>query len=626
MHFKNLSIVGGGPNAVYALEILLKKILSENLHKKYTVRVFEQHGLFGCGKTHSKYLRESVLLNRVAGQISLGSYPFNKFPKKLKKYDYNFMEWKSFQTNTKLKQIKPTDWPARKIFGLALEEKFYDLLKIFRENTNVNIELHFKKVININNKKNNFVIETNDNQKYRSDKILIATGNYISSKKSSALTKKLSKFVKNTKCHYEFNFLKKLDDQEYWGNIRNKKIVVYGTGVSSLDVILMLEKQNNIFFPISRTFLFPFARPINRKLNNPSKLEHKAIILKEPLIQNIKKIINNSRYFKIMDFNKLVFPYIKVEFYLIYFQNFLKNKDYKLFKDFCFTCFDKSKKIPLDNSINEKKIDDYLIYLIKNKIIKNNFYNDNWFSQKKILSCILSKKNSFFDFFSNPLLIYNDNFVTKYLDFLQWDIKEAKKGNIKSSYKKACDGLWRDLRPQLTILFDNCKNIKMLNYFLKNILSIHNRLCDGPSLEIIEKIRKYIKLKKIRLDHKINYKFEKKNKIVFLKSKKQAIKIGYIFSAIANIYKDNFYSDELVNNMLRNDIVDFNREAKNDNKFVGLKLSKDQHPINYKSHINRHIRFVGPASEGSKFFHHTLSRPDKKQFNILDLENWVNSL
>ena len=111
-----------------------------------------------------------------------------------------------------------------------------------------------------------------------------------------------------------------------------------------------------------------------------------------------------------------------------------------------------------------------------------------------------------------------------------------------------------------------------------------------------------------------------------MKSKKQAIKIGYIFSAIANIYKDNFYNDELVNNMLKNDIVDFNREAKNDNNFVGLKLSKDQYPINYKSHINRHIRFVGPASEGSKFFHHTLSRPDKKQINILELENWVNSL
>ena len=38
------------------------------------------------------------------------------------------------------------------------------------------------------------------------------------------------------------------------------------------------------------------------------------------------------------------------------------------------------------------------------------------------------------------------------------------------------------------------------------------------------------------------------------------------------------------------------------------------------------ITFIGPASEGSKFFHHTLSRPDKKQFNIIDLEKWANRL
>ena len=31
------------------------------LHKKYTVRVFEQHGLFGCGKTHSKYKRKCII-------------------------------------------------------------------------------------------------------------------------------------------------------------------------------------------------------------------------------------------------------------------------------------------------------------------------------------------------------------------------------------------------------------------------------------------------------------------------------------------------------------------------------------------------------------------------------------
>ena len=34
MKFKNLSIIGGGPNAVYALDILLKNILKEKIKSK----------------------------------------------------------------------------------------------------------------------------------------------------------------------------------------------------------------------------------------------------------------------------------------------------------------------------------------------------------------------------------------------------------------------------------------------------------------------------------------------------------------------------------------------------------------------------------------------------------------
>ena len=94
MKFKNLIIIGCGPNAVYGLEILLKKILRENNKEKKKIIIFEKSGLLGCGKTHSKNLGKNILLNRVAGQISLGSYPFNKFPKNLKKFDYNFMSWK----------------------------------------------------------------------------------------------------------------------------------------------------------------------------------------------------------------------------------------------------------------------------------------------------------------------------------------------------------------------------------------------------------------------------------------------------------------------------------------------------------------------------------------------------
>ena len=94
MEFKTLNIIGAGPNCIYALEILLKKILKTKNHTKRKIRIFEKTGLIG-GKTHSYNLSNNILLNRVAGQISLGSYPFNRFPKSLSKFDYNFMQWKN---------------------------------------------------------------------------------------------------------------------------------------------------------------------------------------------------------------------------------------------------------------------------------------------------------------------------------------------------------------------------------------------------------------------------------------------------------------------------------------------------------------------------------------------------
>ena len=130
---KTLAIIGGGPNTVYALEILLKKILKHNYNDIYKILIFDENGFFGYGNTHNKNLDNNILLNRVAGQISLGSYPFIKFRNHLKKFDYNFLEWCK---NNNLK-YKPSDWPSRSIFGKALEDKFYDILSLFFKYTSI---------------------------------------------------------------------------------------------------------------------------------------------------------------------------------------------------------------------------------------------------------------------------------------------------------------------------------------------------------------------------------------------------------------------------------------------------------------------------------------------------------
>lgn len=623
MKFKNLSIIGGGPNAVYALDILLKKILKKKIKTKKKIIIFEQSGLFGCGKTHSKELSNGILLNRVAGQISLGSFPFLKFPKKLSKYDYNFMDWKSKNKSQYVRNLKPSDWPPRQIFGQAMVEKFYDLIKIYKNFTNVNIVLCFDKVIDIKKRSNKFKIKTSNKNTYFSDKILVATGNYISEKVSSKIVK-----IQNSKKNIstslvENNFLQKLDDNEYWKNIFNSNIVIFGTGVSSLDVIEKLRHNKNTLYPISRSFLFPFARPKNQKLKNVKKFEHKPIILNDSIINKLKIYINKRENFNNLDFNNCIYPILKAEFYLIYFNSFLKKNSYQIL----FNLIQKNIKKRLINKnfdfVNfENEINNLLKNFIMEKKFNQNFFKNNWFSQKKILNSIISNKYCFFDFFSNPLLLENKNFKKKYTQFLKWDIKEAEKGNLSSPFKKASDGLWRDLRQQITILFDNCKNLKLFKYFLNNILTVHNRMCDGPSLDVIKKIKYLIENKIIQMNHKKNYKITKTNKFIFLEFENKKIKLDKIFVAIASIYKGNYKKDILINGMKKNGLVE---ENSINGISIGLKLNKYQSPI-FKNKVDKNIRFVGPASEGSKFFHHTLSRPDKKQFNFMDLNNWSDNL
>ncbi len=111
---------------------------------------------------------------------------------------------------------------------------------------------------------------------------------------------------------------------------------------------------------------------------------------------------------------------------------------------------------------------------------------------------------------------------------------------------------------------------------------------------------------------------------MYVDTQNKKIKINFIFSAIANIYKENIKKDELLTNMYKNNLISFKKDQTQN--YLFLNLNKKQSPYNIFGKKINNITFIGPASEGTKFFHHTLSRPDKKQFNIKDLEKWVGGL
>lgn len=622
MYNKIISIVGGGPNSVYATDILIKKILKKKIKRKIKIIYFDKNGLFGYGNTHNKNLPNNILLNRIAHQISLGAYPFIKFPKKFKDEDYNFMEWIK---KNKIENIQKESWPPRALFGKALEEKFLKLLKIIALQNNIDFQLIYDEVVNVKKIRNKYIIETK-NTKINCTNILFCTGNYHTSKKNSKLSRYLNSLTQNTNCNYHYDFLNLLPDSNFWKNIFNQNIIVYGTGVTSIDIISLLKNRNNKIYSISKSSLFPFARPFNQKLSNPQLLEHKPIFLDDKTIIYLKEEINNKKNFNKISFEKFIHPFIKIEMYYLYFSHFFNIKKLEILKNKIIKKFLFIKKMKEnDFSELENLFSDYLLNNLEE--IDNKFYKNEWFGQKKIIYAIKKKQYSFYDVMINPLIFSNQkNFRRNYIKFLIWDIKEAKKGNLKSPFKNTCDGLWRDIRQQYTKLFDNCENLKIFNYFIKNILSIHNKLCDGPSVDSIEKIKKLILKKQILLVRNNNHKLKKIKNNVYLNFNKNIKKIDTIFYGILDLYKNTYLKDKLILSMLNNKILQLNsKKIKNKTHTLGLNLTKYQNPIK-NNKIEKNITFIGPASEGKKFFHHTLSRPDKLQPNIMDLIDWSNRI
>ena len=167
----------------------------------------------------------------------------------------------------------------------------------------------------------------------------------------------------------------------------------------------------------------------------------------------------------------------------------------------------------------------------------------------------------------------------------------------------------------------------MYRNFIKNILPIHNRLADGPSVEMIKKIKKLI------LNNTIDFSLKDQNKIIkikknlYLKKSNKYLKIDFIFSAIANLYKENINGDKLLINMYRNNLISLNKFRGHNYAF--LNLDKNQSPYNKNSKKNNDITFIGPASEAQNFSSYIIKTRQKTiqyyRFRKLDKENLIKN-
>ena len=89
------------------------------------------------------------------------------------------------------------------------------------------------------------------------------------------------RLYKNKKVNFYDNLIELFDNKNFGLKKSQKETLIYGMGVTGIDLITILSEKSrcNKISCVSRTGLFPFARPFNEKKKNTKLLEHKGLYL-----------------------------------------------------------------------------------------------------------------------------------------------------------------------------------------------------------------------------------------------------------------------------------------------------------------------------------------------------------
>ena len=677
-----LAIIGGGPNSVYALDLLLRHVQGPGRRAVHHIVVFEASGQFGAGLTHSRHTPDTAKLNRVAGQISLGVGKFYPNPASGKEPYFfdNFIDWsqdKLARTGSRKYDIQPTDWPSRNLLGEALADAFEFYVKQLRLLEDIEVELVSEEVVNVtkSNDQPGYTLDTSTGTFKSFDKVLFVTGNIRRSLDENTWLGQLKNDC--LKCNVEL-----LENpyplQDIETNLSDaEKVVVIGAGVTAVDLMLFIgelgkrdKSSPKKVFPVSRNGIFSYARAVNQKQVEKQNF-HDGYVFTIELVDRLHAAADAHRGTRQLEFELEILPLLIAEMTLKYYGTLfgkkfeadgleiLRARVDAFVADFdCWCSIDgavqyltgeiceKAEAIlsRIDSSLELESAHEFGEELLAfARVVLDNFeLDDNQISILQLLEDA-RRKRSFFESasqyrfswqdISNPLDVTSfgnlEDYKTALLAFMREDIQKALQGNVCNPYKAACDGVWRDLRDTIIHAVQK-EGLTPRSYeqFLDVYLPLHNRICDGPSIETMRRVIELIERGVICLDFAFDVNFEPSadcSSLVlvgpFGKMNATCIILGTI-----DLYKSSYQNNRLYKSMIQRGAVRPWRPTEAHGRSFGLDLDNDFHPIDRTNRVNRDFTFLGPACEGYHIFQHTLARPDKEQAAVTNLKAWLREL
>ncbi|MDE8755257.1 FAD/NAD(P)-binding protein [Pectobacterium polaris] len=216
------------------------------------------------------------------------------------------------------------------------------------------------------------------------------------------------------------------------------------------------------------------------------------------------------------------------------------------------------------------------------------------------------------------------------LIWLSKDLDAARQGNIRNPVKACCDGVWRDLRTVFSSACDfggltpaSHKN------FIQQWLPHYNRLSNGASIEVMEKMEALVRQDIVVLPTaaKISSKTLGNTFILHYGGKKR--RVNHVVCARVHPFDARYQVNPLYPDMLAKGIIQLwvNRSSVTDFFIPGaVRITPEFHPVMHDGTVDDRLTFLGSPAEGACFFQNTAARPAANSSVLSAMHHWAAEL
>lgn len=223
-----INIIGGGSTGISFLAQFIRKIKDTPNKKMFEIRVFEHSSSLGVGLAYSTK-SHSLLLNTPTEMFSI--YPED--PKHFLTWLTQFPEkWRS--QFPEIKEINEYSFLPRKLAGLYLKD-IAEQTKTMAENHQIKLCFFQDEVINVIEDNSFTSILTASGRRYRSDYIILCTGN-IESEKFKEF-ERYSNYFKSPYLEEENRIKNRIEP--------NSSVLILGTRLSAIDSVMLLKENGH---------------------------------------------------------------------------------------------------------------------------------------------------------------------------------------------------------------------------------------------------------------------------------------------------------------------------------------------------------------------------------------------